>query len=91
MSHGDDLDRDEPTMPDVAWDIRREGRSWSHSEAMARYELTPEKLEMVEGKLLWSERDRLVLLALLLENVGVDSAVRLGNPDIWRTAVRGLG
>jgi hypothetical protein len=31
------------------------------------------------------------VLALLLENVGADAAVRLGDPEIWRGAVRGLG
>lgn len=30
----------------VRWDIRREGRAWRHDEAMERYVLTPEKLEM---------------------------------------------
>jgi hypothetical protein len=89
MGHGGELDQDE--MPNIEWDIRREGRAWRQDEAMARYALAPEKFEMVAGKLFWSERDRRVLLALLLENVGVDSAVRLGNPDVWREAVAGLG
>jgi hypothetical protein len=88
MTHDEDID---PPLPDVTWDIRREGRAWDESEAMDRYELTPEKFEMVDGKLFWSERDRQVLLALLLENVGADVAVRLGNFDVWRAAVRELG
>ncbi len=46
---------------------------------------------MDRGKLFWSERDRRVLLALLLENVGADAAVRLGDPHVWRAAVAGLG
>ena len=29
------------------------------------------------------------MLALLLENVGTDKAVRIGNPGIWRAAVDG--
>jgi hypothetical protein len=33
---------------------------------------------------------RLTLLALLLENVGTDQAVRLGDPEVWRAAVRDL-
>lgn len=37
------------------------------------------------------ETQRLTLLALLLENVGVDQAVRLGDPEVWREAVRELG
>jgi hypothetical protein len=57
---------------------------------MQRYELTPEKLEMIAGKLLWSEEDRVNLLGLLLENVGADRAVRLGNAQVWRDAVARL-
>ena len=35
----------------VKWDIRRKGRAWG-DEAMSRYEMTPEKTEMIEGRLL---------------------------------------
>ncbi len=77
-------------MRDSDWDIRREGRAWAMDEAMQRYEMTPEKMEMVKGRLLWDEDDRVKLLGLLLENVGADRAVRLGNPDVWRAAVSNL-
>lgn len=46
---------------------------------MARYELTPEKIEMVKGRLFWSTAARITMLGLLLENVGADAAVRLGD------------
>jgi len=45
---------------------------------------------MVDGKLLWDDEQRLLLLALLLENVGVNVAVRLGNPNVWHAAVERL-
>jgi hypothetical protein len=77
-------------MADVKWDIRREGRAWHGAEIRARYALAPEKIELIEGKLFWTEKDRLTMLALLLENVGVDQAVRLGNPDVWREAIAQL-
>jgi hypothetical protein len=70
------------------WDICRAGHAWG-GEAMSRYEMTPEKTEMIAGKLYGTEEERLTMLALLLENVG-DKAVRIGNPDIWRAAVDGL-
>ena len=57
---------------------------------MSRYYLVPEKTEMVEGKLFWSEENRLTMLALLLENVGTAQAVRIGDPDVWRAAVANL-
>lgn len=77
-------------MQNINWDIRREGRAWQGDEAMARYDLTPDKTEMRDGKLYWSERDRLTMLGLLLENVGADKAVRYGDPDVWRRAVAEL-
>lgn len=73
----------------VTWDIRRDGHAWG-GEAMSRYEMTPEKTEMVGGKLYGTEEERVTMLALLLENVGTDQAVRIGNPDVWRAAVDGL-
>lgn len=72
------------------WDIRAEGRSWRGDEAEARWALTPEKLEMLDGKLLWEDEDRLKLLGLLLENLGANAAVRLGDADVWRRAVERL-
>jgi hypothetical protein len=72
------------------WDIRREGRAWTAGEARRRWELTPEKLEMWQGKLLVSDEDRIKLLGLLLENLGADQAVRLGDPRVWIAAVEEL-
>jgi hypothetical protein len=57
---------------------------------MDRCALVPEKLEMVGGKLLHDDEERLTLLALLLENVGADAAVRLGDPGVWRAAVANM-
>ena len=73
-------------MNDGEWDIRRAGRAWG-GEVMQRYELTPEKLEMVDGRLLWDDEERVQLLGLLLENVGADRAVRLGSLQVWIDAV----
>ena len=87
----DDLDPGPAPMPAVRWNIGRQGRAWSGDEAHERWELTPEKFEMDRGKLFWDETQRLTLLALLLENVGVDQAVRLGDPEVWRAAVRAVG
>lgn len=72
----------------VTWDIQRDGRAWG-DEAMSRYQMTPEKTEMAGGRLYGTE-ERLTMLALLLENVGADKAVRLGNSSIWRGAVAAL-
>jgi hypothetical protein len=73
----------------VTWDIRRDGHAWG-GEAMSRYEMTPEKTEMFDGKLYGTEEERLTMLALLLENIGADKAVRIGDASVWRAAVAAL-
>jgi hypothetical protein len=77
-------------MRDINWDIRREGRAWRGDEAMQRFDLTPEKFEMYDGQLFFDEEQRIALLGLLLENVGADAAVRLGDPNVWRSAIAAL-
>jgi hypothetical protein len=52
--------------------------------------LAPEKIELIEGKLFWTDRDRLIMLGLLLENVGVEEAIRLGDPAVWKAAITKL-
>ena len=76
-------------MKKIAWNVQRAGRRWGH-EALELFEMTPEKIEMIEGRLFWSDEQRRTMLALLLENVGADVAVRIGSPEVWRAAVAGL-
>ncbi len=85
-----DLSPDADPVPDIAWDIRREGHIWDNTIARPRRRLAPGKIEMIFGQLFCTETDRVIVLALLLENVGVDKAVRLGSPDVWRSAVADL-
>jgi hypothetical protein len=80
----------EEPVPEVQWDLRREGRSWSSEEWNARRELTPEKFELSRGKLFWCEEHRLAVVALMIENLGVDQVVRLGDPQVWRDAIAAL-
>jgi hypothetical protein len=72
------------------WNLAREGRAWRGDEVHARYYLSPAKIELIDGRLFWSEEDRVIMLGLLLENVGVDKAVRMGDPDVWREAIAAL-
>jgi hypothetical protein len=76
-------------LPDpytIDWNVTLEGRGWT-SNALERYELTPEKIEMMDGRLFGTEEDRLRMLGLLLENCGAETAVRYGDPEVWRRAV----
>jgi hypothetical protein len=74
----------------LTWEIGRKGRAWRSGEALARYDLAPEKIEMVDGKLFNDDAERTTMLAMLLENLGVDAAVCIGSPDVWREAVARL-
>jgi hypothetical protein len=64
-------------MKPIAWDIRREGRRWSNEEFDQRIYQAPEKIEYVNG-IFASERERLIVLGMLLENLGIDKAIRFG-------------
>jgi len=72
------------------WNIRLEGRAWSASEMFERHNRLPVPVEMLKGRLLLSQDQRLVLLGALLEQVGAAEAVKLGDPVVWRAAVAGL-
>lgn len=71
----------------MQWDIRREGRAWSGDEMRSRLELTPEHFEVFDGKMLFTDEDRLNLLGVVLEQVGIDDALRLAPKELWREAL----
>jgi len=49
----------------------------------------PEKIEYVNG-IFASDRERLNVLAMLLENLGIDRAVRFGRLEDWKAALADL-
>jgi hypothetical protein len=59
---------------------------WSHEEFERRIYQAPEKIEFTGGIFTYEE-DRLTVLAMLLENLGIDKAVQLGNPEDWKAAI----
>ncbi len=71
------------------WDIGRKGRRWSTEEIERRLYQAPEKIEFVGG-IFSSEEERLTVLAMLLENLGMDKVVRLGKAEDWKAAVAEL-
>ena len=74
-------------MSDIHWDIRREPREWSVEEINVRWPHTPEHFELIDGKMFFEDEQRLHLLAMLLENMGIDAAIRLAPPELWREAL----
>jgi hypothetical protein len=77
-------------MNEIQWDIRRKGRDWQGEEVWTRYYSAPEKIELINGKIFFDDQQRLRMLGLLLEQLGADAAVRLGDPQVWRDAVAEL-
>jgi len=76
-------------MSQERWDIRREGRRWTREEFDRKVGMAPEKIEFVGG-IFASEHQRFVVLGMLLENLGIDRAVRFGNLADWKAAIADL-
>ena len=76
-------------MKPIEWDIRREGRRWSHEESDQRCYQAPEKIEYVGG-IFASDRERLNVLGMLLENLGIDRAIPYGKLEDWKAAIADL-
>jgi len=76
-------------MKPIDWDIRREGRDWSNEEFDQRAYQAPEKIEYVDG-IFASDRERLIVLGMLLENLGIDTVVRFGKIEDWKAAIAAL-
>jgi len=76
-------------MKPIDWDIRRKGRLWSHEEFDQRIYQAPEKIEYVDG-IFGSDRERLIVLGMLLENLGIDKAIRFGKIEDWKAAIEDL-
>jgi hypothetical protein len=76
-------------MKPIAWDIRRKGRLWSNEEFDLRIDQAPDKIEYVNG-IFASDRQRLNVLGMLLENLGIDKVVRFGKLEDWKAAIEEL-
>jgi hypothetical protein len=76
-------------MKPIDWNIRRDGRRWSHEEFDQRINQAPENIEYVDG-IFASDRERLIVLGMLLENLGIDKVIHFGRLDDWKTAIEDL-
>jgi len=58
---------------DYPWQFDRVGRAWHGDETLERNNLLPDsaRIEIHQGKLLFSDDERMILLAMLIENLGV--------------------
>lgn len=73
----------------VEWKIGAQPANLTSEEFWARYDHLnmPEKFEATEGKLFWSDEQRLHVLAMLLEAVGLKRALSLCPPEAVRAAL----
>ena len=78
-------------MKQRKYDVTLAGRPWTSSEAQERFDQLPLKPELIDGRLYFTEAERLKMLAALLEHCGAAAAVLIGDVDVWREAVRGVG
>ena len=75
--------------PDITWHIAAEPAALTQDEFWKRYDYPhmPEKFEAIEGKLFWSDEQRLHILAMLLEAVGLRRALALCPPEAVRAVL----
>lgn len=62
---------------DYPWKFDREGRSWNGDETLERNNLIPDsaRIEIHQGKLLFTDDERIALLAMLIENLGMTKLI----------------
>ena len=73
----------------ITWKIGAESTRLSGDEFRARYDHfnMPEKFEATHGKLFWNDEQRLHVLAMLLEVVGLKRALALCPLEAIRAAL----
>lgn len=80
---------DVPPEPGT-FDIGLEGKRWTVKRFHELDDVLPEKFELIDGKLFWSERERLGLLGAMLEQIGLAKAVTLAPKALWMQALEQL-
>lgn len=60
---------------DLVWKYGFEGRAWEGAEIREKYNTSPEKIELYQGKIFFNDEERLRLLRLLAENVGLRQTI----------------
>jgi hypothetical protein len=83
----DQIDWDAAPEPGT-FTIGLEGHLWRVTRFDELATVLPEKMELIEGKLFWSERHRLGMLGAMLEQVGLVDAVKLAPKELWLEALR---
>ena len=72
------------------FNIGLDGHLWNVDRYYELDDVLPEKMELLEGKLFHGERQRLGMLAAMLEQVGLEKAVTLAPKALWLEALEKL-
>ena len=72
------------TMDDLGKSVRLQGCSWNRDELEQVVRLVPEcaRIEVQECQLCWIHEERMTLLLLLLQNVGLDALLEMLDPGL---------
>jgi hypothetical protein len=76
-------------MTQERWVIPREGHRWTREEFERRFDETRPAIAFSDASIT-SESQRYVLLALILQDLGIDAVVRFGNLADWKAAISDL-
>lgn len=87
--HDDEIDDQDWARPlPYPRPIGLHGALWTVDDYYALDTMLPEKMELIDGKLFGTERERVGMLAAMLEQTGLVAAVRLVPKELWLEALR---
>jgi hypothetical protein len=68
------------------FDVRRAGTKLETQERELRMRIAPEKIEFIGG-IFAGDQERRLVLGMILEILGIDTAVEYGRLDDWKAAI----
>lgn len=70
------------------WPVAREPKTFSGDEFFEMVDRFPARVDCCEGKVGANQSQRLLMLAMLIQCVGVDEVVKIGGIQNWIDAVK---
>ncbi len=69
------------------WPVERTPKRFSGDEFSAMVDRFPARVDCCDGMIGENHQQRLLMLAILIENVGIDEVVKIGPLQLWIDAV----
>ena len=70
------------------WPIERRSKSFSGDAFTEMVERFPARVDCCDGMIGPDHERRMLMLAMLIENVGVDEVIKIGNAELWLEAAQ---